>query len=62
MKIDCTLDALMLAALPTYQNEFGTKKLKGGLLTDECADDAMLPFRKMRPRRRRKSSTTRCSQ
>lgn len=49
MKIDCTLDALMLAALPTYQNEFGTKKLKGGLLTDECADDAMLPFRKMRP-------------
>lgn len=49
MKIDCTLDALILAHLPTYQNEFGTKKLKGGLLTNECADDAMLPFRKMRP-------------
>ena len=49
MKIDCTLDSLLLPALGTYSNEFGTKKLKGGLSTKECCDDTMLPFRKMRP-------------
>lgn len=49
MTIDCTLDSLMIPALPTYDNEFGTKKQQGGLSTAECADDAMLPFRKMRP-------------
>lgn len=49
MTIDCTLDSLMIPALPTYDNEFGTKKQHGGLSTAECADDAMLPFRKMRP-------------
>lgn len=49
MKIDCTLDSLLLPALGTYSNEFGTKKLKGGLSTKECCDDIMLPFRKMRP-------------
>jgi hypothetical protein len=49
MKINCTLDSLMIPALPTYDNEFGTKKQQGGLSTAECADDAMLPFRKMRP-------------
>lgn len=49
MKVDCTLDSLLLPALGTYSNEFGTKKLKGGLSTKECCDDTMLPFRKMRP-------------
>ena len=49
MKIDCTLDSLLLPALGTYSNEFGTKKLEGGLSTKECCDDTMLPFRKMRP-------------
>ncbi len=49
MTIDCTLDNLKIPALPTYVNEFGTKKPTGGLTTAECADDAMLPFRKMRP-------------
>lgn len=49
MTIDCTLDNLKIPALPTYVNEFGTKKTGGGLTTAECTDDAMLPFRKMRP-------------
>lgn len=49
MTIDCTLDNLKIPALPTYENEFGTKKKNGGLTTAECTDDAMLPFRKMRP-------------
>lgn len=49
MTIDCTLDNLKIPALPTYMNEFGTKKTNGGLTTAECTDDAMLPFRKMRP-------------
>lgn len=49
MTIDCTLDNLKIPALPTYVNEFGTKKPNGGLTTAECTDDAMLPFRKMRP-------------
>ena len=49
MTIDCTLDNLKIPALPTYVNEFGTKKQDGGLTTAECTDDAMLPFRKMRP-------------
>ena len=49
MTIDCTLDNLKIPALPTYSNEFGTKKPTGGLTTAECTDDAMLPFRKMRP-------------
>lgn len=49
MTIDCTLDNLKIPALPTYINEFGTKKSNGGLTTAECTDDAMLPFRKMRP-------------
>ena len=49
MTIDCTLDNLKIPALPTYMNEFGTKKSSGGLTTAECTDDAMLPFRKMRP-------------
>ena len=49
MTIDCTLDSLKIPALPVYSNEFGTKKQTGGLTTAECADDAMLPFRKMRP-------------
>lgn len=49
MRIDATLDEVLLPALPTYQNEFGTKKADGGLSTAECADFIMRPFRKQRP-------------
>lgn len=49
MEIDATLDEILLPALPTYQNEFGTKKADGGLSTAECADFIMRPFRKQRP-------------
>lgn len=58
MTIDCTLDSLKIPALPTYINEFGTKKSGGGLTTAECADDAMLPFRKMRAYTVNESSET----
>lgn len=56
--IDCTLDALKIPALPTYTNEFGTKKSSGGLSTAECSDAVMLPFRKMRPYEVSETSTT----
>lgn len=56
--INCTLDALKIPALPTYTNEFGTKKSSGGLSTAECSDDVMLPFRKMRPYEVSETSTT----
>lgn len=49
MIINTTLDEILLPALPTYQNEFGTKKIDGGLSTAECADFIMRPFRKQRP-------------
>ena len=49
MTIDTSLDTLMLPALPTYQNEFGTKKLNGGLTTAECADGVMIWGRRQRP-------------
>lgn len=58
MEFDCTLDALKIPALPTYTNEFGTKKSSGGLSTAECSDDIMLPFRKMRPYEVSETSTT----
>lgn len=49
MIIDTSLDTLMLPALPTYQNEFGTKRLNGGLTTAECADGVMIWGRRQRP-------------
>lgn len=49
MTIDTSLDTLMLPALPTYQNEFGTKKLNGGLTTAECTDGVMIWGRRQRP-------------
>ena len=49
MTIDTSLDTLMLPALPTYQNEFGTKRLNGGLTTAECADGVMIWGRRQRP-------------
>ena len=49
MTIDCTLDSLMIPALATYPNEFGTKVAKGGLSTEMCCDNIALPFRKQRP-------------
>ena len=49
MEIDTTLDEILIPALPTYQNEFGTKKDGGGLSTAECADFIMRPFRVQRP-------------
>lgn len=47
--IDTSLDTLMLPALPTYQNEFGTKRLNGGLTTAECTDGVMIWGRRQRP-------------
>lgn len=49
MIIDTSLDTLMLPALPTYQNEFGTKRLNGGLTTAECTDGVMIWGRRQRP-------------
>lgn len=49
MMIDTSLDTLMLPALPTYQNEFGTKRLNGGLTTAECTDGVMIWGRRQRP-------------
>ena len=49
MIIDTSLDTLMLPALPTYQNEFGTKRLSGGLTTAECTDGVMIWGRRQRP-------------
>lgn len=49
MTIDTSLDTLMLPALPTYQNEFGTKRLSGGLTTAECTDGVMIWGRRQRP-------------
>ena len=49
MIIDTSLDTLMLPALPTYQNEFGTKRLSGGLTTAECTDGIMVWGRRQRP-------------
>lgn len=49
MIIDTSLDSLMLPALPTYQNEFGTKRLSGGLTTAECTDGIMVWGRRQRP-------------
>lgn len=49
MTIDASLDTLMLPALPTYQNEFGTKRLDGGLTTAECTDGIMIWGRRQRP-------------
>ena len=49
MTIDTSLDTLMLPALPTYQNEFGTKKMNGGLTTAECTDGVMIWGRRQRP-------------
>lgn len=49
MTIDTSLDTLMLPALPTYKNEFGTKRLNGGLTTAECTDGVMIWGRRQRP-------------
>lgn len=49
MTIDASLDTLILPALPTYQNEFGTKKQEGGLTTAECVDGVMVWGRRQRP-------------
>ena len=49
MTIDTSLDTLILPALPTYQNEFGTKRLNGGLTTAECTDGVMIWGRRQRP-------------
>lgn len=49
MMIDTSLDTLILPALPTYQNEFGTKRLSGGLTTAECTDGVMIWGRRQRP-------------
>lgn len=47
--IDCTLDGFLIPALPTYENEFGTKKTGGGLSTAECVDVTAMPFSRQRP-------------
>lgn len=47
--INCTLDNFKFPALPLYENEFGTKKDKGGLTTVECCDVTAMPFSRQRP-------------
>ena len=50
MTINCTLDDFRFPGLPTYPNQFGTKKVSGqGLSTAECCDDMAMPFNRQRP-------------
>ena len=50
MTINCTLDDFRFPGLPTYPNQFGTKKVSGqGLSTAECCDDMAMPFTRQRP-------------
>ena len=56
--IDCTLDGFLIPALPSYQNEFGTKKASGGLSTAECVDVTAMPFSRQRPFAVTETSTT----
>lgn len=58
MTIDTSLDNLILPALPTYDNEFGTKKMDGGLTTAECVDGMIRWARQQRPLPVTETSTT----
>jgi hypothetical protein len=48
-QIDCTLNSLMIPALPGFTPIFGSKKPSGGLRTAEVNDNVLMPFAKQRP-------------
>ena len=49
MTIDLTLDAIKIPALPYYEPPFGTKKLSGGLTTEEVNANIIAGFVRQRP-------------